>query len=134
MPPIKTYRDLLVWQKSMDLVDRCYVLTKGFPTDERFGLVSQIRRSAVSIAANIAEGHARNGPKQFVHQLSISRGSLRELETLLIVSQRQGYGSPKTYRNLFERTDEVGRMLFGLSSSVASSQSRGVSEDGEPET
>ena len=119
MGRIKSYRDLVVWQKSMDLVDACYALTSRFPPAERFGITSQIRRSAVSIAANIAEGHARNGPREFVHHLSIARGSLRELETLLIVSQRQRYIPATTFVEVERQTDQIGRMLSVLHSRIA---------------
>ena len=103
----------------MDLVDVCYSLTSRFPPVERFGLVSQIRRAAVSIPANIAEGHARTGPKQFVHQLSIARASLRELETLLTVSRRQGYVTSATFVEVERSADEIGRMLSVLARRVA---------------
>jgi four helix bundle protein len=77
---IRSYKDLGVWQKSVDLADRCYIATRAFPTEERFGLSSQIRRAAVSIPANIAEGNGRSGSREYLHHLSIARGSLYELE------------------------------------------------------
>lgn len=133
---IKSYRDLAVWQKGVELAEACYLLTKRFPATERYGLTSQIRRAAVSVPANIAEGHGRSGPGQFVHQLSIARGSLRELETLLLISQRQAYGKTETFLDLAARTDEIGRMLFGLSTKVEASTARGVPQasDLDPET
>ena len=123
---IKSYRDPIVWQKSIDLVDACYMATRRLPAVEMYGLTSQIRRSAVSIAANIAEGHGRNGPGQFLHQLSVARGSLRELETLILIAHRQRFIKAETFRALADRTDEIGRMLFGLSTSVAASSAAGA--------
>ena len=78
---IKSYRDLRVWQAGMDLVVRVYRLTQGFPTHELYGLTSQMRRAAVSIPSNIAEGHTRESSKEYLHHLSIAQGSLAELET-----------------------------------------------------
>lgn len=123
---IRSYRDLGVWQKAIDLVDVCYLLTRRFPTDERYGLSSQIRRAAVSIPANIAEGNGRTGRGEYLRFLSIARGSLRELETLLIISERQAYGTAETFRAVAERAAEVGRMLYGLTISVEQSQSKGA--------
>ncbi len=116
---IKSYRDLLVWQKAVTLSVRCYALTKRFPAAERYGMSSQIQRAAVSIAANIAEGHGRNGPAVFLQHLSIARGSLRELETLPLLADQLGYSSAETTRELAAATDEIGKMLYGLSSRVS---------------
>ena len=85
------YRELIVWQKAMDLVPMVYRLTKCFPDDERFGLSSQIRRAAVSIPANIAEGQARQHTAEFAQALAIARGSLAELDTLLLTAVRLSY-------------------------------------------
>ena len=85
---IQTYRDLTVWQKSMDLVAEIYRLTKLFPQEELFGLTSQIRRAAVSVPANIAEGYGRIHRKEYLHHLSIARGSLMEVETHLQIAVR----------------------------------------------
>jgi four helix bundle protein len=125
MSVIRTYRDLVVWQKSMDLVEASYSFTKRLPVTERYGLSSQIQRAAVSIPANIAEGHARSGRREFLQYLSIARGSLRELETLLLIADRLGYGTRETVRALLARADEVGRTLFGLTTKLASSPPRG---------
>ncbi|HEY4217615.1 MAG TPA: four helix bundle protein [Gemmatimonadaceae bacterium] len=126
MTVIRSYRDLLVWQKAVELSANCYALTKRFPATERYGLASQIQRAAVSIAANIAEGHGRNGPALFLHHLSVARGSLRELETLLILADRLGYSKAETQRDLSAATDEVGRMLYGLSTKLSASRAAGV--------
>lgn len=104
---------------------------------ERYGLASQIQRAAVSIAANIAEGHGRNGPGVYLHHLSIARGSLRELETLLILADRLGYSKAETHRDLAEAADEIGRMLYGLTMKISSSHAAGVvtaTADQRPET
>ncbi|MFN8636421.1 MAG: four helix bundle protein [Chloroflexota bacterium] len=84
----QNYRDLLAWQKSMDLVEAIYEITADFPPDERFGLTSQVRRAAVSIASNIAEGQGRRSRGEFGHFLSIAHGSVREVETQLLIAIR----------------------------------------------
>lgn len=90
-----SYQDLLVWQKAMDLATDCYKITKSFSKEELFGITSQIRRSAVSVPSNIAEGQERNSKNEFIHFLGITQGSLRELETQIILSQRVEYISNK---------------------------------------
>lgn len=88
MAEIRSYRDLVVWQKGMDLVEGVYRVTKAFPKDEVYGLTSQIRRAVVSIPSNIAEGQSRMTSGEFIHFLGIARGSLAELETQIILAQR----------------------------------------------
>jgi len=112
-PTIRSYRDLQVWQKAMDLVESCYRATSSFPTTERYGLVSQIRRAAVSIASNIAEGHARSRG-DFVRFLYFSAGSLTELETQIELSVRLRLMPTNDARQLLVVCDEVGRMVGGL--------------------
>ncbi len=85
---IKSYRDLRVWKEAMDLAVECYRITKAFPRDEIFGLTSQIRRSAASIPANIAEGYGRDSAGHYIHHLKVAQGSLKELETHVILSER----------------------------------------------
>jgi four helix bundle protein len=111
---IKSYRDLLVWQKSMDLVVVSYEVAKRLPQHENFGLISQIQRAAVSIPANIAEGHGRKHRGDYLHHLSMSRGSLLELETHLLISVRLGYLRSEDIESILKLTDEVGRMISGL--------------------
>ena len=111
---VQHYRQLEVWQLAMDLAERCYQATKGFPKEELFGLTSQIRRSAVSIPANIAEGQGREHTKEFLNHLSIARGSLLELETHLMLSQRIGLLQQPELDSLLTMTDRLGRMLSGL--------------------
>src|SRR5208282_5372749 len=89
---INGYRDLLVWQKGMALVKQVYSMTRDFPDDERFGMIAQMRRAAVSVPSNIAEGQARQGRKEFVQFLSHSEGSLAELDTQLRLARELGYG------------------------------------------
>jgi len=111
---LRSYRELKVWQKAMELIERCYDITRSYPADERFGLISQIRRAAVSVAANIAEGQGRDHTREFLNHLSMARGSLMEVETLLQVSQRVGYLPERTLSVLLDLSAEVSRMLSGL--------------------
>ena len=103
------YTELIVWKKSMDLVDKVYELATSFPPDERFGLWSQITRAVVSVPANIAEGAGRATPKEFLRFLSIARGSLYELSTHLQIAERRGYCA---FSNALQSSiDEVAKML-----------------------
>ena len=88
---IESYKDLIVWQKGIDLVKNVYTITKSFPKEEMFGLTNQMRRASVSIPANIAEGWGRNSTKNYIQFVRISRGSLFELETLLVIAKNQNY-------------------------------------------
>ena len=105
------HKDLIVWQKSMDLVVEIYVLTREFPKDETYGLVSQMRRSAVSIPSNIAEGSGRNSDKYFRQFLCIAYGSALELETQLILSEKFGYGQKINLDKTMTLLSEVLKML-----------------------
>jgi four helix bundle protein len=111
---IQSYKDLGVWQKAMALSIACYRLTKTFPKDEIYGMTSQFRRASVSVAANIAEGHGRESTKSFVHFLQISQGSLKELETHLILASEVELALKETIEPLLAAGDELGRMLRGL--------------------
>jgi four helix bundle protein len=104
---LKHYRELKVWQLAMDLARECYRITKVFPKDELFGMTSQIRRAAASIPANIAEGQGRHHTKEFLTQLGVARGSLAELETDVILSQRVGLVSQTDLETLLEMSDRV---------------------------
>jgi|SRR5690349_14945833 len=118
MTTFKSYRDLEVWQRAMRLVKRIYEVTRKFPTDERFGLTNQLRRAAVSVPSNLAEGHARFGAGEFSRFLSITMGSVAELETQILLSLNLGYiKEPVTHELLAER-DVVGKMLRGLAKSI----------------
>jgi four helix bundle protein len=115
---VRHYRELKVWQAAMNLAERCYLATKGFPKDELFGMTSQILRAAVSVPANIAEGQGRQSTKEFLNFLSIARGSLMELETHLILSQRVGLLKAPDAEALLNLADEISRMLSGLRRSL----------------
>ena len=116
----ESYRDLIAWRKSMDLVTEIYRVTQAFPRDEVYGLTSQLRRAAVSVPSNIAEGQARAFRKEFHHFLSHARGSLAEIETQLMIAQNLGYISPLQARVLLDSTAELGKVLNGLIASIKS--------------
>ena len=116
---IRNYRDLQVWQKAMDFVVAIYQASDTLPSEERYGLTSQLRRAAVSVPANIAEGSARQGSKELMHHLSIAQGSLGELDTLVRVGTRLGYFKDETSDTLLEPCAELGRMATGLRASLS---------------
>ena len=111
---VRSHRDLLVWQKAMDLVDRIYDLTESFPAREGFGLTSQTTRAVVSVPANIAEGQARSTAKDFANFLAIARGSLMETETLLTVAVRRGYVPEPDVGSAYSLITEISKMLTSL--------------------
>ena len=111
---MKTFKDLIVWQKSVSIVYITYRCTRFFPREELFGLTSQIRRCAVSIPSNIAEGYGRRSTKDYVRFLNISMGSLYELLTLLEVSYNLKFIDQKAYNEIIKLTAEVGKMLNTL--------------------
>lgn len=111
---VRSYRELDVWKKALDLVQRVYTSSREFPAEERFGITSQLRRAAVSVPSNIAEGAERPGKREFLHYLGVARGSLGELETLALIAQRLGYVSGRAAEELLKDADEIGRMLRGL--------------------
>lgn len=119
MKQIETHKDLIVWRKAVSLAGKVYAATRRLPQDERFGLISQLRRAAVSIPSNIAEGAARRNRAEFLHFLHVARGSLSELETQLLIATDQDF------LDVNERTlddvAEVGRLLNGLIRSLSSS-------------
>jgi four helix bundle protein len=121
---IRSYRDLKVWQDAMALVEDCYRFSKEFPREEQYGLTAQIRRAAVSIPANIAEGYGRNSAGSYVNFLRNAQGSLKELETHLILAQRLKFGSFEKAAQLLTHCDSIGRMLLGLARSVRSAEER----------
>lgn len=108
---MKTYRELEVWKKAMDMVVAVYNMTAAFPEKERYGLTSQIQRAAVSIPANIAEGYGRVHRGDYLQNLSIARGSLAELETHITITGRLGFVSRETATPIWNMTQEVGKML-----------------------
>jgi len=108
----RTHKDLEVWKQAMDLVDAIYRITQRFPRDELYGLVTQMRRAAVSIPSNVAEGAARSGKKEFKQFLRVSLGSLAELETQVLISRKLNYMDRE--EALLERIETVRRLLLGL--------------------
>ena len=110
----KAFRDLVVWQRSMDLVERIYEISAAFPRDERFGLTAQIRRSAVSVPSNIGEGSRRKKRKAFLNHLDIALGSQAEVEVQLEIAQRLRFLKMADYKQTQIAVEEIGRMLNGL--------------------
>lgn len=108
------FRELLVWQNAMDLVEAVYRISHRFPDEEKFGLVSQLRRAAVSVPSNIAEGQGRGGRVEFIRYLKIALGSLLELETQLLIAERLKYATKEELSPLVAKAEEIGRMLNGL--------------------
>jgi four helix bundle protein len=117
---MRTHENLEVWKKSIDLVVEIYEVTESLPKDERFGLTSQIRRAAVSIPANIAEGAARTSKKEFLYFLSNAQGSASELSTEILICVRLGFLDQGLHRELQSKLDEIGRMISGLCSRLRS--------------
>src|ERR1022692_2758063 len=105
----ESYRDLIAWRKAMDLVTDVYGVTQAFPRNELYGLTNQLRRAAVSVPSNIAEGQARFSRKEFHHFLSQARGSLAEIETQLTIAENLGYVDPNQTRSLLDKASELAR-------------------------
>jgi four helix bundle protein len=117
----RNYTDLIAWQKSMDLAQELYRATARFPKEEMYGLTSQLRRAAVSVPSNIAEGQGRRTTGAFLQHLSIAHGSLRETETQVLLAVRLGYLSDKAAASLMKQAGEVGRLITGLANSLSRS-------------
>jgi four helix bundle protein len=115
---IESYRDLLVWQRSMAVVETVYRLTARFPQSEQFGLRAQMRRAAVSVPSNIAEGYGRRATGEYRHHLSISRGSLLELETQVLISKRLNYLQSNDTEPLLSELEQLGNALRSLISKI----------------
>ena len=115
---IRSYRDLLVWQEAMDLCVECYRITTLLPKNETYGLVNQIHRAAVSVPANIAEGHGRDHLGDYLHHLSVANGSRMELETHRLLLPRLSYLKSSELENALRTSDEIGNMLSTLSKSL----------------
>jgi len=113
---IRHYKDLLVWQRGIDLAVASYHCTRTFPSHERYGITQQIRRAAISIPSNIAEGQGRYHRPEFLHHLSFARGSLQELETQLIIAERLEFSFGMAPEIMYDLCEEVRRMLAGLRS------------------
>ena len=111
---MNNYKELIVWQKSMALVEVVYKLTTSFPDEEKFGITTQMRRSAVSIPSNIAEGAGRNSKKEFKNFLGIANGSLNELFTQLELSNRLGFSEEDDLKNVLSLANEIQKMIYAL--------------------
>jgi four helix bundle protein len=116
---VESYRDLVVWQRSMALATGIYDLTRRFPADERLGLVAQKRRSAISVPSNIAEGQARHTTKEFIHAISNAEGSLAELQAQLSISAELGLSQGNQVSEMDSLADEIRRMLNSLRRKLA---------------
>lgn len=112
--PVKNYQDLILWQKAMNFVTQVYRVTKQFPRDEIYGLTAQVRKAAVSVPSNIAEGQGRFSTREFIHFLSIAHGSLCEAETQVLIAERLLYIDEQMRGQLMGLSAEVGRLLHGL--------------------
>ena len=121
---IRNYRDLLAWQRAMTLVESVYLLSAEMPLEERFGLIAQMRRAAVSIPSNIAEGEGRRTRGEYLNQLSIAHGSIRELETQLMIAERLGMLAGQAMASGLAQAAEVGRLVTGLANSIANRAER----------
>ena len=122
---VRQYQDLKAWQRGMDLVEQSYRLTATLPSHELYGLTSQIRRAAVSIPANLAEGNGREHIGDYLHHVSIAHGSLMELETHLLIALRLQYFPPDQLKSTLDLITEVGRMLGGLRKSLKTRRDAG---------
>ncbi|HWL09588.1 MAG TPA: four helix bundle protein [Planctomicrobium sp.] len=121
--PIAGHRDLMVWQRAVELAVISYQITKAFPKSETYGLASQLQRAAVSVSANIAEGKGRGSTGAYLNHLSIASGSLAELDTQIEIAKRLGYVTHATAQSIINKTEEVGRMLTGLRKSLETQRS-----------
>ncbi|MEI6580083.1 MAG: four helix bundle protein [Eubacteriales bacterium] len=117
---LQSYNELNVWKKSIDLVEQIYLTTSDFPKDEMYSLTNQIRRAAISIPSNIAEGQARKTTKDFLNFLSIAQGSRAELETQVIIANRLKYIDDNKTEQLLSTLTEIAKMLYSLSSRLRS--------------
>ena len=115
---VQNYRQLIAWQRAMELVKQIYEITNDFPKEEIHGLTGQIRRAAVSVPSNIAEGQGRESTKEFLQHLSIAYGSLMETETQILIAESLAYVQTGKAKFILEKTAEVGRLINGLSRSL----------------
>jgi four helix bundle protein len=128
---IQSYQDLALWKRAMQLVTQVYHLTRHFPREEMHGLTSQMRRAAVSIPTNIAEGWGRGSKKEYIQFLRIARGSLLELETLLTIARNLHYLSQEDMQATLAQVEEISRMLSGLIASLRrGARSKGIRDEG----
>ena len=111
---VKSYRELVAWQRAMDLAEQVYSATQSWPSEERYGLTSQVKRAVVSVPSNIAEGQGRTTTREFLHHLSIARGSLMEVETQILLARRLDYINSEISSNVLECAAEVSKLISGL--------------------
>ncbi len=130
---MQSYRELRIWQVGMEIAVSCYTLTRTFPKEELFGLTSQIRRASSSIPANIAEGYGRQNKGEYLQFLRVAKGSLRELETHLLLCTRIGLATESATNPLLALCEEEGRMLFSLMQRVSENYVRETAETYETE-
>ena len=122
--PVQGYRDLIAWQKAMDLAEAVYQASRGFPKEELYGLTSQLRRAVTSISSNIAEGQGRRSTGEFRQFLGNARGSLFEVESQILLAQRIGYLKPSQTEALLKQASEMGRVLNGLMTALQRTSGR----------
>ncbi len=127
---IQSYKDLNVWQGAMDLAESVYIYTNGLPKEERYGLVNQMRRAAVSVPSNIAEGHSRRGARDYMQFVSIAIGSAAELETQILLAQRLKYGETEVCESILFNIKHVRRMLHALRNALDAKD--GVKKTAQP--
>ncbi len=118
MISVRTHKDLEVWKLSIDFVTEIYAITKSYPKEEQFGITNQIRRAAVSVPSNIAEGAGRRSDKEFLQFLYIALGSVQEIDTQLLISLNLEFISKSDYDNLMTKLNQISKMLFGLIKSI----------------
>ena len=123
---VKDYKDLKVWQKGIEIVDRTYSLTDGFPKSELYGLAGQMKRAAISIPSNIAEGFVRRGSKEYRQFLHVSLGSCAELDTQMIIAHRRKYVNDNEFEQLSEELNHETRMLVSLIGKIDDNTGHGV--------
>ncbi len=121
---IRSYQDLQVWQEGMNLAEACYRVTRGFPKEEMYGMISQIRRAAASIPANVAEGYGREYRAEYIQFLRIAQGSLKELETHLLLSARVELTTTQAVNPILSQCESVGRLLRALIRSLQNKQNK----------
>lgn len=115
---VQNYRQLIAWQKAMELVKSVYDLTDKFPKEEMFGLTAQLRKAVVSVPSNIAEGQGRRSTREFLRHLSIAYGSLMETETQILIAEMRNYIAGEESKSVLDKCSEVGRVVNGLVSSL----------------
>jgi four helix bundle protein len=118
MDKVKSHKDLLVWQRSMDLVETVYRVTAKLPAVEQWGLIGQMRRAAISVPSNIAEGYGRQATGEYRHHLSFARGSLMELETQVLLCHRLGFLGSKEIESILDDIQQLSKMLSSLISKI----------------